>query len=103
SHQRSPGRRVEPPVHALGRKPEGAEPELERCDVPADAPARELPLAEERRAELAELAPRRHADLPGRTDPVPALEAQQRVAGLRPGDPVDGARVVPARAQGDLQ
>ena len=73
------GRRIEAPVDPLRGQTVRAQPKLERRDVPADPPGRELALTEERGPELAELAPGRHADLPGRADPVLALEPQKRV------------------------
>ena len=103
SLQRGGGRRVEPTVELRGGQTESPQAKLERGDVPADAAGRKLSLTEQRPAELAELAASEVADLPGRPDPVPPLQAEDRAAGHRPGDAVDLALVEAVRAQRDLQ
>ena len=103
SLQRGGGRRIEPAVELRGGQTESPQAELERGDVPADAAGRKLSLTEQRPPELAELAASEVADLPGRPDPVPPLQAEDRAAGHRPGDAVDLALVEAVRAQRDLQ
>ena len=94
---------VEATVDPARGQAEAPQAELERRDVPADAPARETALAEEGHAELPQFAARRHADLSRRPDPVLPLEAEERLTRHRPRDTVDRAGVEPLRAQRDLE
>jgi hypothetical protein len=95
--------RAEVAVESARRKAVLCELELQRGDVPADQPAPQRARAERVPAEAAESQP---CPSPGKAVDREAgtpLKAPDGLGGLRPGDPVDRARVEAVCVQADLK